>query len=250
MADDLVYLVRPGNRNEELRWSLRSVEVNMPGRRVWIVGHKPDWLTGVEHIPTRQEGHKHQNTLANLAAACEHEEVSEKFVLFNDDFFVLRPLGEVPVLHRGTLNEFIERYRRPHVGAELGWWRRAVETRKSLAMLGHDPDMALSYELHVPLPMCRETWLAGVKELQRIGRYGIRYWTKRSFYGNFAGLGGRRCDDVKIADDKAWERAGAAAGVTGWTFLSTADGAFKYGRVGRWLRGKFPDRCRFERRGP
>ena len=34
---DLVYLVRPGEQNEELRWSLRSL-VNLPHERVFEVG--------------------------------------------------------------------------------------------------------------------------------------------------------------------------------------------------------------------
>jgi len=247
--EDLVYIVRPGNRNDELRWSLRTVEKNLPGRRVWIVGHKPNWLTNVEYIHTRQEGHKHENTLANLITACSHQEISPQFILMNDDFFILRPLREIPVLHRGTINEFIERYRRAGVGATLGWWRRASETKETLAMLGYNPDTVLSYELHVPMPIHRETWLAGIKELQRIGRHHIRHWTKRSFYGNHAKLGGERSDDVKIHDDTSWERYSQTRETT-TPFLSTSDSAFKYGAVGRWLRKQYPDLSSYERSKP
>ena len=56
-AMDLVYVVRDG-ANPELRYSLRSVAVNLPHDRVWIVGHVPAWITGCETVPTVQAGRK------------------------------------------------------------------------------------------------------------------------------------------------------------------------------------------------
>src|SRR5690606_40329879 len=93
---DVVYLVRPGNRNEELRWSLRTL-VNLPHDRVWIVGHLPNWIDRhkVQYLRTEQYELKHTNTLNNLATACDHSDISDRFVLMNDDFFVLQPVDQL-----------------------------------------------------------------------------------------------------------------------------------------------------------
>ena len=103
---DIVYVVRPGDRNEELRYSLRSL-ANLPHGRVWIAGYCPSWVTGVEVIPVQGQPGSHQTAKANLRAACEHSAVVEDFVYFNDDFFVMQPLERMPVMHRGTIDEAI-----------------------------------------------------------------------------------------------------------------------------------------------
>jgi hypothetical protein len=60
---DLVYVVREGDRNNELRHSLRSVVANVPHRLVWIAGYKPGWVSDlVGYIPMAQRGTKWQNS--------------------------------------------------------------------------------------------------------------------------------------------------------------------------------------------
>ena len=71
MTPDIVYVVRPGERNEELRYSLRSLS-NLPHGRVWIAGYMPKWVTGVEHIPSPAKPGSHVHAKANLRAACQH----------------------------------------------------------------------------------------------------------------------------------------------------------------------------------
>lgn len=110
---DVVYYVRPGERNEELRYSLRSLQ-NMPHERVWLVGHKPAWVTGVEHIPNRSNGSSPQhNATSHLLAACDAVP-AERFVVFNDDFYVMEPIEHIPALHAGPLSE-----RRRPMGSDL-----------------------------------------------------------------------------------------------------------------------------------
>ena len=58
---DAVYYVRPGDRNDELRYSLRSL-ANLPHDRVWIVGHTPPWVTGIESIQGNTVGGGPQQT--------------------------------------------------------------------------------------------------------------------------------------------------------------------------------------------
>lgn len=108
MLPDIVYPVRPGTINEELRYSLRSL-ANVPHGRVWIAGHRPPWARGVGHIPVPPQATKYLGSTANLRAAVEHPEVAEEFLYFNDDFFVMTAVQEVPALHRGPVDR-VEAY--------------------------------------------------------------------------------------------------------------------------------------------
>lgn len=228
---DVVYMVRRGERNEELRYSLRSIAANLPHDRVWIVGHRPAWVTGVHHLRVSQGDQKHDNTWKILRAAANCSDIADEFVLFNDDNFVMRPVERVPVMHRGGLPEWLIRH-----GARRGSW--AVEkmqaTADALARVGRDPAKLLSYELHVPLPMDRR-WLAEAVEVaDRMRTAGAvpGPLCKRTLYGNYAQIGGILADDCKIAnEDLAPDPAR--------TYLSTSDGAFRYWKVGRHIRAKF-----------
>lgn len=233
---DLVVPVRGAARNDELRYALRSWTVNLPhARRVWLVGHRPHWVGEVGHIPTRQDGlSPWQATTAAVRAACEHPEVSNEFLLMNDDFFVLQRITRVPVLHRGLLRDVAARRaarasRHDRYGAGL---RAALER---LQQLGYDEP--LCYEHHSPLPVDKAQML---RALDAGAGCDV---AKRSVYGNLAGVGGEAAEDVKVN----W-RAPRGYG-PGSVFVSTASDAFTHGEVGKWIRGLFPTPCRYEKRG-
>ncbi|MFI7467419.1 hypothetical protein [Nonomuraea sp. NPDC049646] len=230
---DLVIPVRQGQFNEQLRYALRSMDAHLPHRRVWIVGHRPAWLTGAEHIPTEQRGSKYANTTAAVRAACEHDGVAERFLLCNDDFFIMRPHPEgMPVLHRGPVRQVEEYYAARASGAYLRGMR---ETRELLAELGHPEP--LSYELHVPLPVDK----TGMLHALDAGR-GLDVLHKRTLYGNLAGLGGRQADDVKVL-----VRGPKFPRDSHW--LSTMPDTFASGHVGAFIRERFPHPSRYEARG-
>ncbi|WP_203233648.1 hypothetical protein [Streptomyces niveus] len=156
-APDIVVPVREGAVNEQLRYAVRSWAAHLPHGQVWVVGHRPSWLGGVRHLPTRQAGTKYQNTTAAVRAACAHPEVSDRFLLCNDDMFVMRQVTEMPVLRRGPVRD-VEAYYT--VRASGKYLRGMRETTELLATLGHrDP---LSYELHVPLPTAKAGMLAAL----------------------------------------------------------------------------------------
>src|SRR5690606_31556781 len=179
---DLVYVVRPGETNEELRYSLRSVAEHLPHRQVWLAGHCPRWARNVGHIPVEQAGTKYQNSTRNLRAAAEHPGVADVFLLMNDDFFVMKPVPRMPVLHRGPVDRVEAYYASRARGLYL---RGRRETRDLLASLGHH--RPLSYELHVPMPMRKSR----VLEVLDIGR-DLEVLHKRTLYGNLYGIGGRQ----------------------------------------------------------
>lgn len=225
-------MVRPGANNEELRYSLRALAAHVPHDVVWIVGFCPAWLTGVQTIPIRQTGTKWQNSTVNVASACAHPWVSDEFLLFNDDMFVMAPVDEIPVLHRGPVDQVVDEYAQ-RVGST-----RYVAGMRATSMLLDElgyPD-PLSYELHVPMPVRKD--LMG--ELLEMGvSKGIPVLHKRTLYGNVAGLGGRQVADVKVCANRPdWS--------PDQLFLSTDDTEFASGAVGDHIRSAFPEPCRYE----
>lgn len=228
---DLLYVVRPGEGNDELRWSLRSVAQNVKHDRVWIAGFMPSWVTGVGHIPVEQPGLKWANSTANMRAACEHPEVSDRFLVMNDDFMVLEPLDSdhMPIYHRGPVTEVLAE----HAGMEWNPYITGMRaTLDRLRETGHPEP--LSFELHIPMPVSKAVMLAALD----LGS-DIPVWHKRTAAGTLGGLQGDQIADVKIHG--RWEVPAA-----GQRFVSTNDRTFQTGQVGRWLRDRFPERCRFE----
>jgi hypothetical protein len=233
-APDIVVPVREGAANEPLRYALRSWAAHLPHRRVWLIGHRPRWTVEVEHLPMRQDGTKYQNTTAAVRAACVHPDVSDVFVLANDDMFVMHPQPEgMPVLHRGPVRTVEAYYAARASGPYLRGMR---ETRDLLVSLGH-PD-PLSYELHVPMPVDKLGMLAALDA----GRH-LDVVHKRTLYGNLAGLGGTEIRDVKIL-----HRAPRGYG-PGSAFLSTMPDSFAAGHVGQFVRRAFPDPSPYEQAG-
>lgn len=233
-AVDLVVPVREERNATQLRYALRSWAAHIPHRRVWLVGYRPPWAVDVWHIPTRQMGTKYQNTTAAVRAVCEHPDVTEEFVLMNDDFFVMQPQPDgVPVYHRGPVAE-VERY---YAARGNGKYLRGLrETRALLAELGHPEP--LSYELHVPLPATK----SGMLHALDVGRH-LDVLHKRTMYGVLNGIGGTRMEDVKIL-----HRAPRGYGPD-MPFLSTMPDSFAHGHVGQFIRRAFPEPCAYERRG-
>lgn len=233
---DVVYLCREGE-NEELRYSLRSL-INLPHERVWVFGGAPEWATEIEHVPVDQHDTKYRVTTRALRAACEHPGVSDPFALWNDDFYVMRQVDEVPVLHRGLVADVLADYvRRWHGGSSYS--RGMAQTAALLASLGFP--RPLSYELHVPLPIHKGAML---KALDVGAASGIAVLHKRTLYGNLARLGGERLSDVKIVGGREGRIAGRGIAHARSTWLSSSDASFA--GLEPLLRHRFPAPSRHE----
>lgn len=164
-----VYTVRPGDDNEELRYSLRSLWRNVPHSEVWIVGHRPPWVSDrVSHLPIPGHPDKYLNQRQKLRAILPH--MPGPFVLWDDDNYALRP-GVVTLQHQGPLVRHWSRFAAIRPRAE--YTRRL---RRSLDTLGPD---ALSYEIHRPKPITPD---ALADALDRCDADPDLQWTQ--VYGN------------------------------------------------------------------
>lgn len=148
----LLYPVKPwapDKPNEQLRYSLRSAEVNFgePIESVWVVGDKPDWLTGVNFIRGNRFISGHRNVFDNILMACQHPKIPEEVVVMNDDFFVLDPVGYPGLTARCNLSGHIS-----IVKHNSSWWLDSLlDTEAYLSSQG--VEKPLSYELHRPMPI-------------------------------------------------------------------------------------------------
>jgi hypothetical protein len=224
---DIVYLVRPGEVNEPLRFSLRSL-ANVDHDRVWLVGHKPRWVSGVEHLPTVQDSERFENTLAGVMAACTHPDISEDFQLWNDDFYALKPTT-IPLWHNGPIAENERRNRN-----RASWLEGKQQTLHLLRGWGFDP--VYDYSVHVPMVFNRQLMADALARAAETTP--IRALHRRTLYGNLHQVGGQLHGDVKILNkndvptpDQAW--------------VSSGDRSFN-GNLGRALRDLFGDPSPYE----
>lgn len=227
---DIVCPVRPGEVNDELRWSLRSIEANYPHGRVWIVGHKPSWLTWVHHIPGNTQTFRHANVFHNILTACRHPDIPDEFVVFNDDFFVTTPVTETPTQYRCTLREHL---RIPKLRQNPGgWWATSLRTTLK-CLLERGVEEPLSYELHTPFLVNKHLMARTLAEFVDMAPDNPPQW--RTLYGNLNNIGGVQAADCKMS----------RPGPIHTPFHSTDDSSWRM-YFGARLKTMFPHPSRYE----
>lgn len=197
---DLVYVIRPGEINTDLRYSLRSIEKFCSFRKIWIVGFKPKWVQNVGYIPTVQNLSKWQNSTINCIAACKSNEISENFVLMNDDFFAIRPIKDWVKdtnVCLGQLSDYVEKFSNLKNPSK---WQAAFKPVDSLLKkLGCS--QTYNYEAHLPMLINKKKFLNAISqpEAKRLEESN-QIIHKRSLYKNLypEATEPRRIKDVKV----------------------------------------------------
>jgi hypothetical protein len=205
---DLVWICRTGS-NEELRYSIRSATQNLPHRNVWVVGGKPDWYRGPWVHINQNAGYKYDNAKKNLRAIIASEQISDSFVLMNDDFFVLKPTEPQPY-YSGTLQERLERNKR--LSPNANYTQKIKDTIDGLEALGYTEP--LDYSIHIPMVLDKE----GLEQ-------ALDFPLIRAAYGNLRQVGGKQRSDVKIYSGSLYNGMSYKPTVDS-DFISTDDGSF------------------------
>jgi hypothetical protein len=227
---DLVYICRNG-QNEELKYSIRSAVKNLPHDKIWVVGGKPDWYTG-NYIQVNQTKNKYANARDNLRALTESEEISESFVLMNDDFYIVNKINSIPYMHAKTLDEKIRA--REDLFSGNSYNKLLKATIRSISKRVDGP--AIDYELHVPMVMEK-------KKLQHVLKFpGL--W--RSIYGNIFNVGGIETKDVKVYEESSifYPNSYRINNLTS-DYLSSSDDSFEIVK-NKVLEKLFPKRSIYE----
>jgi len=204
---DYVYVCRQGN-NEELRYSLRSIEKNMPEGRVWVFGYRPDWYIG-DFVKVNDIGGKFENIKNCISMIVENENVSNDFILMNDDFFALKKIDKIINYHGGFLEDKIIKYKTLRMSPK---YIRLLElTLKQLKQNGISKP--IDYDIHVPITFNK-----------KILKDAINFaFFPRSSYGNLAKLEAVEISDVKIYsknEKNDWSK------IADNSFVSTEDTSF------------------------
>lgn len=233
---DIVYFVKDCTTNEELRYSLRSVEKNFKYHDVWFYGGCPVNLKPDHHVAVVQsEPSKWERVRAMMMKACENDSITEDFWLFNDDFFILRPVPEdIPPYYNGSIYKQIVKVENRHGMVSNDYTRRLRHLIETLdrAHKGHN-----NYGVHKPMLINR-------KKMLEVLRLFPDEPMSRALYGNYWEIGGVRRKDMKIRVN-SYEFMDEVK--TQWDFLSTSDESFNGGNVGAFIREKFTNKTRFER---
>ena len=223
---DIVYFVKDGRVNEELRYSIRSVCKNMPYRRLWIFGGCPRSIVPDVRVRVEQEGKtKWDKVHAMFRMAAENKEITDDFILFNDDFFVMKPVDKIETIHRGLLEDHVQvlgngPYRKMLEGID-GELKKRGET-------------SYSYELHTP-------FIYNKKKLLKLLDDNPDLRCTRTMYGNIYKIGGKRASDVKIFSSKP------AFNYEDSTFLSTDDPVINRNNdAWAYIMKQFPASCKYE----
>jgi hypothetical protein len=208
---DLVYICGSGH-NEELRYSIRSAVKNLKFDNLWVVGGKPDWYVG-NHLEVIQNKSKYANARNNLRAICNSTEISDSFILMNDDFYIINKVDNVPYMHGGLLADKITKYKNL-----TGDTRYVLMLKRTLLSLSRRINKdVLDYELHVPMVMEKEKLLS-IVELPDL-------W--RSRYGNTFDVGGIEIDDVKVYSFGVLTKKSYDINNLKYDYLSSNDDSFE-----------------------
>lgn len=189
---DVVYVVREDPENEALRYSLRSLRHFKRLRNVVLAGYRPSWVNpdSTVWVQRNQAGYTDlENSNINLRSTLTHlDELSDNFVLMNDDFYFMRDTDIIPVWHQGSLDKRIEGYKSTVMAQAYS----LIRTRRELEKLSV-PEPYQSYELHTPFVYNKEQLLhlLEVSDLRDIAR------RPRTLYGNFYKIKGVEHADVK-----------------------------------------------------
>lgn len=224
---DVVYVVREGP-NEELRYSLRSL-VNLPHSRVFIVGHREPWVKGVTHVLVPDLPDKFKSQRAKLMAAVKQWDLSEDFILMNDDHYVVERLDNLVTYHRG-------RWGSSGIQPFTSWWVTLRATCQWMAEQGHPNPR--TYECHTPL-LFNKTRLREVLNSYPPGEpfaVGMTY--------ELTGAGGQGAwgPDMKCRDTQAFD-----ALVDRVPYLSSSDESFIRTPIAEYLIRLFPEPGKYER---
>lgn len=177
---DVVIPLGNGSRwnDNELRYSLRSlVKFGSNFRHIVIVGEKlPEWIENVywvKQLPTNYN-HEH-NIYENILAACEAPIITERFLGWQDDYFLTKPIdcNNYPFYYNGTLEDGIKR--------RIRFDGYAISLNNSKTILASRNCPTLNFDVHCPIEYTKTGFVAHVSTVD--WKVGNGYVIK-SLYAN------------------------------------------------------------------
>lgn len=186
---DIVYFVK-AFPSGDLRYSIRSVAKNLEFHMLYIYGGKrADTKPDVYYEFRNQEGATKWDKVRNMyKRVCLNDNISEDFIMFHDDFFIMQPINKLEYEYRFSLDEHIGRLREKYANNLSDYSKLLINAKK---LLERENKTTYSYELHKPFIFNR-------KKLLNILELFPRAHCIRTIYANYYELGGKQAHDVKL----------------------------------------------------
>jgi hypothetical protein len=192
--DIVIPLLEGGSQwdNRELCYTLRSICKYVPHRDVYILGPKVDWLKGVNYVNAYdQPGDewKEANIMYKISLACQIPALSEKFIFFNDDHFILKRMSSLPYYYSGTLWDYLA-----NKGTDSNYCRTVANTARVLKNSAIPQDF---YDIHAPIVYNKKDFCEVMGYYDWTQPYG---YVIKSLYCNTLGIKGTAYTDLKIKE--------------------------------------------------
>lgn len=240
---DLVYILGTGSKwkDNEIRFSLRSVEKNLLGvRKIFVIGEKPSFFTDkvihIQYPDFLSSDNADGNMTLKILRACEEKGLSDDFLFMNDDFIVNKRMiaSEIPWMHKGNFNT------RP----AFFWTQKLYRFRlkKTFDILREKGYTTLQYDYHAPMLMNKKHFPEVMSEFDFQSDIG---YTFRSLYGNVMQLPAEPVNGRKITVYKSYSLKELRPKLENALFVGYNDKglnpSFKW-----WLTENFPEKSKYE----
>lgn len=227
---DVVYPLGKGSmwNNQEIKFSLRSIEKHLKGfRNVYVIGDRPAFLKDVYHIA--QDDVKSDppdtNILWKILTACNTTEVSENFIFFNDDHYLMQDCEakDFPYYYSTMLEQYT-----PKRGSD-GYGRRCRNTLNLLKSLNWPTKY---FDTHYPIVYNKNLFKGFVgANYDHRAKDGM---ILKSLYCNAVQIEGVKIDDCKVPYQLIKE-------LPCWSSYPTMSNGAK-----QFLMQRFPDKSKYE----
>lgn len=225
---DIVYYFQ-GLYSDELRYSIRSVLENISVGRIILVGDKPGWYKeskrSVYVKSTNLNVQKYglgSIPILHLKVLLKSQEMPERFLLFNDDFFIMKEIK----LWRDYFRDKDDYNKKALLNTS--YHKRTLESYKYTKI--KDP-----YNLHIPIMIEKKNFQELFFKWKNFNNQDIDF---RTLYGNMFINARDSLEDCKIADSFVYDEKSLKK-ISNMKFISTSDNSFKKKQVGNIIRSRF-----------
>lgn len=230
---NLLYIIGSGSvhYNEELRYSLRTVEAHCTDvEKITIVGERVSFLSeDVEfHKITEAEGNKEYRIAMKIYNACKAGYITGDFAFMNDDFFFT------------GLYDWTKNYAKPELKSNgFNHYQKAInDTKEYLLSLGCS---TYHFDVHTPIIYNAEKFIDLLPHIRK-SQLTSNGMTVKSLYGNIYNLTPTWYEDCKLSTlqtPRDWER------IRQTPVISCSDGCWRNG-MRAYLKKTYPNKSKYE----
>lgn len=223
---------RSTQKNTELKFALRSIDKHLSGAgKVFIVGYRPEWVTGVIHIPFTEDPrnrYRDRNIMLKMSEACKDTRVSDNFLMVHDDHFLLADYEATafPYYHTGPMNEGCGQY---------------GETKQNTKSLLSFTESFNNYDCHCPILFNKQLFMRSVALADWSKWYG---YCLKTLYCVMNGIEGEHMDDIKIR--MPLKADAIMQQIAGRNWFSVGDRCFQPSGMMEVLNELYPNKGKYE----